>query len=499
MAPRTRKSQRLLRNQALEGSNESHASLDHSMHTNTTNEVRVVGQNTNVQHIGNPTPPQGDLIGKGKRTFASLNDSPGIPATVQPTPTSATKKVRNAEPALHPTYWDQDPYPTTEEDSTDDDNLAALAQGDPSKLQKVMASEIPSWLDPALGARRCPSVSNTVGTGTSNMSLGNNIYTMPPPVLAETTLPTQPRQDRAQAATGTESTSAWPANTNLLFAPGVTRVLLARQRQLIRDIVRLAVDDLRATLIFNDTFPDGILATCFIRSSLNTAAEKVVKKKPAASSIQERLLADDDYVLKIAPVLCARIPLFRSEVKDRCNSIVLAEYTSKVPADIIRSVDWQLSGYNYVHPKGPKGLGSNRLIMRSQPYRNSRIILVIHDLFFTGGNGSFRARYDHLFPGNTGNDGQVVREVPIPMVALVATALYASLREWRTGDLQTTEFSTTTYFDVYRNHISTLEVILNDRESAFHKMMAAIYAQASVVGNGAAGTPMAQLDLDILE
>ncbi|KAH8980473.1 hypothetical protein EDB92DRAFT_1953940 [Lactarius akahatsu] len=454
------------------------------MHTNTTNEVRVVGQNTNVQHIGNPTPPQGDLIGKGKRTFASLDDSPGIPATVQPTPTSATKKVRNAasssyrapsapsysfgpEPALRPTYWDQDPYPTTEEDSTDDDNLAALAQGDPSKLQKVMASEIPSWLDPALGARRCPSVSNTVGTGTSNMSLGNNIYTMPPPVLAETTL-----------------------------------------------------DDLRATLIFNDTFPDGILATCFIRSSLNTAAEKVVKKKPAASSIQERLLADDDYVLKIAPVLRARIPLFRSEVKDRCNSIVLAEYTSKVPADIIQSVDWQLSGYNYVHPKGPKGLGSNRLIMRSQPYRNSRIILVIHDLFFTGGNGSFRARYDHLFPGNTGNDGQVVREVPIPMVALVATALYASLREWRTGDLQTTEFSTTTYFDVYRNHISTLEVILNDRESAFHKMMAAIYAQArcvgnyqlehhgidcldgwggTVVGNGAAGTPMAQLDLDILE
>ncbi|KAH8980282.1 hypothetical protein EDB92DRAFT_1820608 [Lactarius akahatsu] len=340
MAPRTRKSQRLLRNQALEGSNESHASLDHSMHTNTTNEVRVVGQNTNVQHVGDPTPPQGDLIGKGKRTFASLDDSPGIPTAVQPTPTSATKKVRNVgpahgrpmqlqltsesevvrqppsagiagatrkvsplsrhvpqpssssycapsapsysfgpEPALRPTYWDQDPYPTTEEDSTDDDNLAALAQGDPSKLQKVMASEIPSWLDPALGARRCPSVSNTVGTGTSNMSLGNNIYTMPPPlaVLAETTL-----------------------------------------------------DDLRATLIFNDTFPDGILATCFIRSSLNTAAEKVVKKKPAASSIQERLLADDDYVLKIAPVLHARIPLFRSEVKDRCNSIVLAEYTSKV-------------------------------------------------------------------------------------------------------------------------------------------------------------------------
>ncbi|KAH9016737.1 hypothetical protein EDB85DRAFT_1897982 [Lactarius pseudohatsudake] len=537
MAPRTRKSQRLLRNQASEGSNESHASLDHSMHTNTTNEVGVVAQNTDVQHIGDPTPPQGDLKGKGKRTFASLDDSPGIPAAVQPTPTPATKKVRNVgpahgrpmqlhltsesevvrqppsagvagatrkapplsrrvpqpsslsyrapyvfgpEPALRPTHWDQDPYPTTEEDSSDDDDLAALAQGDPSKLQKAMASEIPSWLDLALGARRRPSVSNTVGTGTSNnnMSLGNNIYTlpMPPPVPAETMPPTQPRQYRAQAAT--ESTSAWPVGTDLKFAP---------------------VDDLRATLIFNDTFPDGILATCFIRSSLNSATETIAKKETGASSIQERLLADDDYVVKIAPVLRARIPLFRSEVKDHCNSIVLAEYTSKVQADIIQSVDWQISGYNYVHPKGPKGLGSNRLIMRSQPYRNPRIILVIHDLFFTGGSASFRARYDHLFPSNTGNDGQVVREVPIPMVALVATALYASLHEWRTGVLQTIEFLTTTYFDVYQNHLTTFEVIRKDRNSAFHKMMAAIYAEASELGNGTTGTPMAELDLDVLE
>ncbi|KAH9015720.1 hypothetical protein EDB84DRAFT_1567584 [Lactarius hengduanensis] len=260
----------------------------------------------------------------------------------------------------------------------------------------------------------------------------------------------------------------------------VTRVLLAAQQQLIHDIVRLAVDDLRATLIFNDTFPDGILATCFIRSSLNSAAETIAKKESGASSIQERLLADDDYVVKIAPVLRARIPLFRSEVKDRCNSIVLAEYTSKVQADIIQSVDWQISGYNYVHPKGPKGLGSNRLIMRSQPYRNPRIILVIHNLFFTGGSASFRARYGHLFPSNTGNDGQVVHEVPIPMVALVATALYASLHEWRTGVLQTIEFSTTTYFDVYQNHLTTLIRLRSPClvKSHFLQFLAVLYASA---------------------
>ncbi|KAH9066107.1 hypothetical protein EDB83DRAFT_2519586 [Lactarius deliciosus] len=60
--------------------------------------VGVVGQDADVQHISDPTPPQGNLTGKGKRTFGSLNDSPEIPATV-PTPTPATKKARNVGPA----------------------------------------------------------------------------------------------------------------------------------------------------------------------------------------------------------------------------------------------------------------------------------------------------------------------------------------------------------------------------------------------------------------
>ncbi|KAI9436554.1 hypothetical protein H4582DRAFT_2058497 [Lactarius indigo] len=403
---------------------------------------------------------------RGKWTFASLNDGPRIPTAVQPIPTPAAKKVRNVGPgrgrpmqlqltseseavrqlpsagvasvtqnkvsplsrrvpqpssSCHcaPTYVfgpgptfrsgdrDYNPYATTEEDSTNEDDLAALAQ-DPSKLQKAMASEIPSWLDLAFGARCHSSVSHTVGTGTSdNMSPGSNSYSlpMPPPVPAKTTC--------------------------------VKRLMLARQRPLICDIVQSAIEDLQASLIFNDAFLDGILATSFIRHSLNTAAEKVAKTKPSTSSVQKRLLDDNNYVLKIIPVLHARIPLFHSKVKDCCNSITLAEFMSKVPvpADIVQSVEWQLSGYHYVYPKGPKEpihLGHNLII------------------FFTG---------------NTGDDGELVHEVPISMVALVATA-------------QSTEFSTTAYFDVYQNHVTTLEFIRDGRGNAFHKMMASIYAQA---------------------
>ena len=57
---------------------------------------------------------------------------------------------------------------------------------------------------------------------------------------------------------------------------------------------------------------------------------------------------------------------------------------------------------------------------RSKPYQNSRIISVIRDLCFAG---PFAERYRSRFPTFQGADGKVAREVPVAMVALVATAV----------------------------------------------------------------------------
>jgi hypothetical protein len=61
--------------------------------------------------------------------------------------------------------------------------------------------------------------------------------------------------------------------------------------------------------------------------------------------------------------------------------------------------------------------------MRTRPYRNARIITVLRDLFFAGGTVSFAQRYHSLFPTYYNGDGVVTRQVPMPMVALVATAV----------------------------------------------------------------------------
>jgi Domain of unknown function (DUF6532) len=48
---------------------------------------------------------------------------------------------------------------------------------------------------------------------------------------------------------------------------------------------------------------------------------------------------------------------------------------------------------------------------------------VLRDTFFTGGQSSFSRRFHSQFPVHQRNDGVVAREVPVPMVALVATAV----------------------------------------------------------------------------
>ena len=70
----------------------------------------------------------------------------------------------------------------------------------------------------------------------------------------------------------------------------------------------------------------------------------------------------------------------------------------------------------YNQPRNPG------LVKRTLAYRNDWIIMALHKSFFSGGSTSFAMRFDRLF---TSQDGisSVRRQVPLPMVSLVATAV----------------------------------------------------------------------------
>lgn len=65
---------------------------------------------------------------------------------------------------------------------------------------------------------------------------------------------------------------------------------------------------------------------------------------------------------------------------------------------------------------------------REKPYRNAKIISIVQTLYFNGGPSSFASRFRHLFPTSNCLDlDEKKPEVPIPMIALVGTAVCISI------------------------------------------------------------------------
>ena len=176
----------------------------------------------------------------------------------------------------------------------------------------------------------------------------------------------------------TKSSLAWPVDTELFFPTGRGQLLLTLQSTLLQVVTQDAIKHLRASLVFLNAFPNAILTNTFIRDSLIIAAKK---RCPEASSIHRRLLHDGDYISKISPLvsfpfvkdyktdiyskLRARIPLFRREVKEICNTIALAEFSSMASADIVSTASaWQRSNYNYIYPKAPKVSDASVIVTR---------------------------------------------------------------------------------------------------------------------------------------
>ena len=101
----------------------------------------------------------------------------------------------------------------------------------------------------------------------------------------------------------TELTSTWPEETELCFPPGGTKVMLTIQRRLVHIVIQDSVELLRASLMFENAYPDSVQSIVFVRRALVSAAQKQL---PATLSIHNRLLQDDEYISKIISAVYTR-------------------------------------------------------------------------------------------------------------------------------------------------------------------------------------------------
>ncbi|KAN0130984.1 hypothetical protein V8E53_011117 [Lactarius tabidus] len=318
----------------------------------------------------------------------------------------------------------------SDDDSADDNQAVELALKYPNKFSESVAIERPSWVSSGPSEPE-KSGSQILGASLEDTARPTGAASTTPPLLAQPGPdPMVPTPDLSIVATQPNDDvtfnldvprAGWPVDTNLVFAAGSHKLMLLNQRPIVRAVIQEAIENLRAALLFTNAFPDVCSALMLIKDCLFTAA---LCLKPGASEVLHRLTNDQDYLLRITPLL---------------------------------------SNYTYTFPHATTSVSTTL---------------------------------------QTGPHAEQIYEVPIAMVALVATALYAALYEWCTGELQVAEFSANAYLDVYLGHMNTLKHIREKCEGAFHLMMADIYKQADSPPNGRqpnSGVAIAQIDLNLLD
>ncbi|KAG2748751.1 hypothetical protein P692DRAFT_20874737 [Suillus brevipes Sb2] len=299
-------------------------------------------------------------------------------------------------------------------------------------------------------------------------------------------------------------------------------VKLLDQNLETRRVVRDAIIDAKGHIIFVNAYPELVDKNQVSLQSLLTVAEN-----RGIKAIKKRLQTDAQYAALLGSLVEPRIPLLRRDLKVAAcanidsyfrlsNNIVKAKklmeqhaYVYALRFDVSSLCPFppsptSRSGFFIVFPYLPSFANTQeRVLYRipisfllprpfyslpnfplqqsnddalpigKKPYQGELLIFLLHDGVFDGAK-SIGVRFSARFVEIARNKAKRP-EVPIPLLALVATAIYAALF-WKTlGSPGKFNFTGNQFSETYIFHVNFLEGLKKDAPGKFHCMMADIF------------------------
>ncbi|KAJ6548928.1 hypothetical protein B0H19DRAFT_1265712 [Mycena capillaripes] len=242
--------------------------------------------------------------------------------------------------------------------------------------------------------------------------------------------------------------ASWHPSAQIMYpVPGKRDILLNSQTEELQAVLRHGINLVKGALLFENGYPPVISRAGFARSYLISSADSL----PKAKHIRERLGCDLKHATILADILLDRINILRGDVKRTSAGLVpgISGFAGMGAAQTKELVEKLLKEHSYIFPVDPR----TKRLMTELPFMHPAMCAAIKEGVFTR---NFKANYMHLFVSTIAKKPKQL-ELPDSMVSLVATALYASLMEYRaTGERLTIAFTEGAYEDIYRNHMKTL-------------------------------------------
>ncbi|KAI0689213.1 hypothetical protein C8T65DRAFT_664229 [Cerioporus squamosus] len=277
--------------------------------------------------------------------------------------------------------------------------------------------------------------------------------------------------DPEPAASHGEGPDVQPPSAYKIIQPdGAGVVNLTAQHIHIRQTVRDTLPRLEAKLAFDNAFPDTItLAQDIHRTLIEVAGES------GYTGLVEALRTNKQISTPVATIVRQRMSTYRGSVKKAADSHAAAFYQLRPGCGQLVTALFDFLSYSYVYTWDAAKAKLD--VTWHKPYGNEIYPAILHSCFFNGPT-SLASKNAHRFVSSLDLRPDE-KEIPIPMLAFVGTAIHAALSEWRSGTHAHVSFSADAFLDVYNEHKLILNGIKAKNIRAFHKMMHRLYREAS--------------------
>ncbi|KAG1840329.1 hypothetical protein C8R48DRAFT_781808 [Suillus tomentosus] len=244
------------------------------------------------------------------------------------------------------------------------------------------------------------------------------------------------------------------------------KVKLLDQNLPTRQVIQAAISEVKCHVMFVHGYPKLVE-----KNQLSTQTLLTVAEKRGMDAIKEHLQVDELHALQLSALVDARIPIMCRKLKDdACTNI--DGYFRLGHKDFAKAK--KIDGKAYLHLRDE--VSNNATPIRNRPYQGELLILLISNQLFHSSR-AIGVKFASCFVEIAKNKLKHP-EILIPLLALVATAVYSALLWKSLGSPGKFNFSGNQFSEVYSYHVKSLEQLKHDAPGKFHYMMADIYEAA---------------------
>ncbi|KAI0741215.1 hypothetical protein C8Q76DRAFT_689806 [Earliella scabrosa] len=249
----------------------------------------------------------------------------------------------------------------------------------------------------------------------------------------------------------------------LVLSKNGRRLKLKKWRPCVAQVTHHAVENIQANVCLTNTFPDGAEKT-------TDFAHKALLK--AAKDLRDQ---------KIMHCPSQRIPNFHGKVK-RIMDAMAGNVYNLHPGDV-QNVNSLQEGLCHIYPIN----AAQQLVDGTKPYGLPVFAQVLHNVFFHD-EWSFEYRVVNRFESSLADEPNE-NEIPSVMLALVSTALYASVGDYWKVHYKAGKFKANLFLNTYHQNMQILSDLKVERPRNYHNLLHKLHTEVCILS----GAPNAQL------